>query len=67
MIDGPFRYGDIAYETAKKESPDLITLEISMPEKSGMQALKELQSDAATADIYVVIVTGVLDDLKSYR
>jgi CheY-like chemotaxis protein len=51
---------------AKKEKPDLITLDISMPEKSGIKALRELQEDAATSGIPVVIVTGVSDDLRSY-
>jgi CheY-like chemotaxis protein len=51
---------------AKKESPDLITLDISMPEKSGMKTLRDLQEDPATSRVPVVIVTGVSDDLQSY-
>jgi DNA-binding response OmpR family regulator len=53
-------------ELAKKESPDLITLDISMPEKSGMKTLKDLQEGPDTSAIPVVIVTGVSDELKSY-
>jgi CheY-like chemotaxis protein len=58
--------GREGFELARREAPDLITLDISMPEKSGMKALRELQEDPATASLPVVIVTGVSDDLKSY-
>jgi CheY-like chemotaxis protein len=58
--------GQEGLEIAKKESPDLITLDISMPEKSGLKALRELQEDEATAKIPVIIVTGVSEDLRSY-
>ncbi len=58
--------GDEGMEIAKGQSPDLITLDISMPEKSGLKALRELQEDAATAAIPVIIVTGVSEDLKSF-
>ena len=51
---------------ARKESPDLITLDISMPEKSGLKTLRELQEDEATSKIPVIIVTGVSEDLKSF-
>ena len=58
--------GAVGLDLAKKEAPDLITLDISMPEKSGMKTLRELQEDSATSAIPVVIVTGVSDDLKQY-
>ena len=58
--------GKEGMQIAKTESPDLITLDISMPEKSGLKALRELQEDEATADIPVIIVTGVSEDLKSF-
>jgi CheY-like chemotaxis protein len=51
---------------SRKESPDLITLDISMPEKSGLKTLRELQEDEATSKIPVIIVTGVSEDLKSF-
>ena len=58
--------GEEGLQMAKKESPDLITLDISMPEKSGIKALRELQENDATSSIPVVIVTGVSEDLKSF-
>ena len=58
--------GQEGMRIAKGEAPDLITLDISMPEKSGLKALRELQEDEATSNIPVVIVTGVSEDLKSF-
>ncbi len=58
--------GAVGLDLANKEGPDLITLDISMPEKSGMKTLRELQENPATSAIPVVIVTGVSDDLKQY-
>ena len=58
--------GQEGLQIAKQESPDLITLDISMPEKSGIKALRELQEDEATSKIPVIIVTGVSEDLRSF-
>ncbi len=58
--------GSEGLEKARAGKPDLITLDVSMPEKSGVKALRELQEDAATARIPVVIVTGLSEDFKQY-
>jgi CheY-like chemotaxis protein len=58
--------GQEGLQVAQQESPDLITLDISMPEKSGLKALRELQENEATAKIPVIIVTGVSEDLRSF-
>lgn len=58
--------GQEGMQLAKGKNPDLITLDISMPEKSGLKALRELQQDGATSAIPVIIVTGVSEDLKSF-
>jgi len=42
---------------ARSEKPDLILLDIMMPEKSGFEVCRELKSDAATSGIPVIIVT----------
>jgi len=51
---------------AKREKPDIITLDISMPDKSGGKFLKELQEDPDIADIPVVVVTGVMKEYKTF-
>jgi CheY-like chemotaxis protein len=53
-------------QIAKQEKPDVITLDISMPEKSGGKFLKELQADSDIAHIPVIVVTGVMKEYKSF-
>ena len=58
--------GSIGLKVAARESPDLITLDITMDEQSGMRALKNLQQHETTKDIPIIIVTGVSPDLKGF-
>jgi CheY-like chemotaxis protein len=51
--------GQDGMEKAKAQKPDLITLDISMPEKSGVRFYREIKEDSELKDIPVVIVTGV--------
>ena len=46
-------------EKARSEKPDLITLDISMPEESGIRFYRDLKENPELAGIPVVIVTGV--------
>ena len=50
--------GDEAIALANKEKPDLITLDISMPGKDGVEVFGDLRTNPATRDIAVCIVTG---------
>jgi len=45
-------------EAARRESPDLILLDIMMPEMDGWEVLKHLKADAITAPIPVLIFTA---------
>jgi len=51
--------GQEGLEKAMSEKPDLIVLDVSMPEKSGMRFFKELKSDPNLKSTPVVFVTGV--------
>jgi CheY-like chemotaxis protein len=51
--------GAAALEVARKEKPDLVTLDISMPKASGTRFYKEVKTDPALAGTPVVIVTAV--------
>jgi CheY-like chemotaxis protein len=51
--------GKEGMEKVKSERPDLITLDISMPEKSGIRFYREMKGDPALKSIPIVIVTGV--------
>ncbi len=50
--------GDEALAIARQEKPDLITLDLSMPGKDGVDAFAELRSDPVLAEIPVCVVTG---------
>lgn len=53
--------GQQALEMAKQWSPDLILLDIIMPEMDGLQVCKAIKSDQATAHIPVIFITAVSD------
>jgi two-component system alkaline phosphatase synthesis response regulator PhoP len=46
---------------AKAEKPDVIILDIMMPEKDGFAACKELKGDSGTASVPILILTGVAE------
>ena len=58
--------GKEGVEKAVAEIPDLITLDVSMPEESGVRALRDLQNNEVTKNIPVIIVTGVSTDIKRF-
>lgn len=51
--------GNDALEQVKADAPDLITLDITMPEKSGVKFFREIRQDPKLAKIPIVVVTGV--------
>jgi CheY-like chemotaxis protein len=51
--------GEEGLEKLKSENPDLVVLDVSMPEKSGMRFFKEVKSDPKFGSIPIVFVTGV--------
>ena len=50
--------GAQALEIAKREKPDLITLDISMPGKSGVEVFDDFKKDAELKSIPICIITG---------
>jgi len=51
--------GRTGMEMVKKEPPDLICLDITMPEESGIRFYRKLKDDPALAHIPVLVVTAV--------
>lgn len=49
--------GQEAVETAKKERPDLILMDVVMPRMTGLEACQALRSCADTCDIPIILVT----------
>lgn len=58
--------GKEGFETAKAQIPDLIILDITMPEESGVRMYRNLQEDPQTAGIPVIVVTGVSHEFKRF-
>ncbi len=50
--------GAEALDCARREKPDLITLDLSMPGKSGIAVFRELRDDPDLMEIPVCIITG---------
>jgi CheY-like chemotaxis protein len=58
--------GEEGLQKAKSEIPDLISLDLLMPNKTGIKMYRELRKDPGIADIPVVMVTGFgKDDVPS--
>lgn len=51
--------GERGLELARESVPDLITLDVLMPKKSGVRAYRELRTAPATKDVPIVILTGL--------
>ena len=59
--------GKEALEQTRKYHPDLITLDIQMPDISGFDVTTVLKSDEETKDIPVLILSVVEDKNKAYK
>ena|SRR5438045_4775039 len=55
--------GSEAVQSARRLRPDLIVMDLEMPELDGWAAIHELQTDNATAAIPVIVLTG--SDLRT--
>ncbi len=51
--------GEMAIKRAVDDRPDLILLDILMPDMSGYEVLKELKENDVTRDIPVIFITGL--------
>jgi len=58
--------GEEAMKKVQTESLDLITLDVSMPEKSGVKFFREIKMDDRWKKIPIIIVTGVSEDFKNF-
>src|SRR5271154_2953553 len=56
-----FPRGRLALEAAARNPPDLVLLDINMPEMSGFKVCELLKSDAALAAIPVIFLSALSD------
>ncbi len=59
--------GREAIEQAQENRPDLIVMDVMMPEMDGFEALKHLKEDPKTEDIPVIMLTAKAQDADVFR
>ncbi len=58
--------GTEALTSIEEKLPDLVALDISMPEKSGVAVYRALKEDDRLKKIPVIIITGISEDFKKF-
>ncbi len=58
--------GEEAWREVEAIPPDLITLDISMPEKSGVKFYRDIKTDNRWKKIPIIIVTGISGDFQKF-
>jgi len=58
--------GSEALSILGEQTPGLVTLDITMPEKSGVAVYRKLREDDQLKNIPVIIITGVSDDFETF-
>lgn len=59
--------GREALEMVAQHSPDLIVMDVMMPEMDGFEALQTLKNDPATASIPVIMLTAKAQDADVFH
>ena len=60
------RDGTEAIARLEESLPDLVSLDITMPEKSGVAVYRKLKEDDRYKSVPVIIITGVSDDFQKF-
>jgi DNA-binding response OmpR family regulator len=58
--------GNEALERMKQNLPDLITLDIVMPQKTGVKFFREIKKVKEYANIPVIVITGLQSEFESF-
>lgn len=65
----PVPSGELALKAARAEAPDLVLLDINMPDMDGYEVCRELKSDSKLSQIPVIFIsalTETLDKVKAF-
>src|ERR1039458_1497709 len=55
--------GQQALQSARERRPDLVLLDVMLPDLSGMEVCRQIKADAALTDVFVVLVSGNATDV----
>jgi len=58
--------GDEGLKKAGQEHPDAITLDLLMPEKSGIKMFRELRKDDQLKSTPIVVITGIASEYEAF-
>jgi CheY-like chemotaxis protein len=58
--------GAAGLERVREARPDLITLDVTMPEATGVSCYRTLRETAEWKSIPVIIITGVSEDFRTF-
>ena len=59
--------GKLALQAARANAPDLILLDINMPEMNGYEVCEQLKADAALQDIPVIFISALHETIDKVR
>ncbi len=59
--------GKEALEVIKAEKPDLVLLDVVMPEMSGFDVCNTVKNVLGIKDIYIIMLTGMKQDIHKQR
>lgn len=62
-----FRSGDLALTAARRSPPDLILLDINMPEMNGYEVCERLKADPALSDVPVIFISAMNETMDKVR
>ena len=58
--------GEEALNRMKEQKPDLITLDITLPEMSGVKYYRIIRGSEEWKDIPIIIITGISDEFRKF-
>src|ERR1035437_4712135 len=70
LVPRPVLSGRLAIEAAVIEPPDLVLLDISMPEMSGLEVCRWFKQDDRLRDIPIIFISGLqgtADKVEAFR
>ena len=59
--------GAAAFDTAKKEKPDIILLDFGLPDITGGEVAKKLKNDPDCGKIPIILFTASIENLNSIK